>query len=278
MENKYKLVAIDMDGTLLNSKSEITPYTSKVLDAVSEEGIYVVFVTGRILPGVKIYPQIMEKNKWVIGCNGAYTVNTGLNTISFDNPLPGDICYKIIKILKSNSVIYQYFTFDHIVGEKIEKRMRYYYEVNSRLPEESRIRLRIVDDGLVSIQKEKRVYKLLLNIDDEEEFIRIKNQIDDIGHVSIYNTGKGMYDLMNIGVSKGAALERLAGQLEISREAVIAFGDSQNDISMLEFAGTGVAMGNAGEEVKRIADCAADTCDHDGVARKLIELLGLPEV
>lgn len=273
MDNNYKLVAIDMDGTLLNSKSEVTPFTGKVINELTDRGIIVVFVTGRLLAGVKIFPQIIKSNRWVIACNGAYTINTGHNSVSFDNPLRIPDCMKIVKLLKSNSVIFQYLTFDQIVGEKIDKRMKYYYEVNSRLPEKRRIRLRTVDNCLEAIQKEKSIYKILMNLDCDDEFHNILRQINEVSNVSVYKSGKGLYDMMNKGVSKGAALEMLAGTLKIKRDEIIAIGDSQNDISMLEFAGTAIAMGNADEEVKKAAGYLADTCDNDGAARILKELL-----
>ncbi|MCA5012742.1 MULTISPECIES: sugar-phosphatase [unclassified Enterococcus] len=265
-----KLVAIDIDGTLLDSNRKITPKVKETLQKANEKGIYIVLCTGRPLPGVK--DQLTEldlygDNDYVITYNGSLVQATKTNKIiseyslSYDDFLEIELMSRKVgthlhtiddkAIYTANRDIGKYTVHEaYLVGMPLK-----YRTVEEMTPDLSIIKMMMIDEPEIL---DKAISQL------PEEF---SNKYTTVKSTDFY------YEILNKEASKGNALAKLADHLGIQQSEVMAIGDNENDLSMIEYAGIGVAMGNATESVKQAADIQTSSNDEDGVAEVLLKYL-----
>lgn len=269
---KYKLIVSDMDGTLLNSQGKVSDETKKAMKNLLEKGMYIAIATGRIYTTARVYAKHLGIVTPIICCNGAVVKNLEDDKKIYGNPISKEDCFKIIDICKENDLYFHFYSEDTIYGEKLEYKMLYFSEWAKTLNEEDRIKIKVVEDSREIIEKET-IYKFGIQTDDIELLDYISKLMNKEKNIEARKSLSNMLDLMNKGVSKGNAVKNLAKSLGIKREEIIAIGDNENDISMLEYAGLGVAMGNAEEEVKKVADYVTDTNDNEGVANVIYNFM-----
>mgnify|MGYP001011257886 CR=1 FL=1 len=126
--------------------------------------------------------------------------------------------------------------------------------------------INIIENPFEVVQNEKlNVYKFVFVENDREKLLRFKKKLESIKNIEIASSWINNVEVMNKGVSKGKALEELCKLFGINKGEVVAIGDNENDISMLEFAGLSVAMGNGVEKARKISCVVTDTNDNDGV-------------
>lgn len=265
----YKLVAVDIDCTLLNDQRVITPRTHAALKAVVKKGVKVVLVSGRAYMEARPILQslgLMEQP--VITVNGAIIVNPEGEEILFEDSIPTDLTHDVICDLKGREQsIVVAFGLDTYVDE-IDNCVELYKSYTNRYPN-------LVTD-LREYCKGKRAAKICLCGQEKDlreiiEYIDVKYKGDIEGVFSMPT----FVELHAPAVSKGNALKRLADYYEYDRSEIIAFGDGENDIPMLEYAGLGVAMDNAMPAAKRAADKITASNNEDGIAVLLEQLFGL---
>ncbi len=269
---KYKLVVTDMDGTLLNSNNEVSEENKKALEKLRSMGVHVAIATGRMYTTAKIYAKHLGIVTPIICSNGAVVKNLGNDERIHGSPITKENCIKLIDMFKEHNTYFHFYSEDTIFGEKLEGKMLYFSEWGKTLKEEDRIKVKIVKDSREIIDSNEIIYKFGFQIDDPIKLKDISKHISARADVEIHKSFWNMVDIMTKGVNKGKAVERLGKSLGVKQEEIIAIGDNQNDMSMLEYAGLGVAMGNAEEDVKAIADYITDTNDNNGVA-KVIEAM-----
>jgi Cof subfamily protein (haloacid dehalogenase superfamily) len=184
--------------------------------------------------------------------------------------MPGDNLDKIVDMSKEYGFFPQLFTFDTIFSEKLIHSSFNYMKWNEKLPEDERIKVKVVED-LHTIIKENdgNILKVVISTEDTEKLGELRNRVNENMQVSIVSSFSNNIEIMNHDISKGNAVKILSNYYGINKEEIICFGDAENDISMLEFAGLGIAMGNAENYVKEIADYVTDTNDNDGVAKAI---------
>lgn len=265
---KYKLIVTDMDGTLLNSKGQVSDENKNVLKELNKKGIHVAIATGRIYTTVRVYAKHLGIVTPIICSNGSIVKNLEDNSIVYSNPLPIEYCNSLLDICKKNNINFYYFSEDTMYGEKLEGRLLYYSEWGKTLKEEERIHVKVVKDSR-DIFKSDIIYKFGLQSDNDDILKSVAKEINSIMDVETHKSLANMLDIMNKDASKGKAIEKLAKSLGVKREEVLAIGDNENDMSMLEYAGLGIAMGNAEDKVKDIADFVTDSNDNNGVAKAI---------
>ena len=264
-----KLLAIDMDGTLLNEEKHIdTPQKEAVQKAI-EAGIKVVLCTGRPLFGVlPVYGELeLEKynlDEYVIlnnGCSLRKTTNWELldnKEITREDVIYLDKLRKGYNLDLTVSNDDDYF----VVGDKANK-----YTIEDG-------KLVYVDIKPISLEEAtsgKHTFFKSMYLGEEEEIQRFKNDNENLlkDRYDAVLSQIHIFEMLPFGTNKAAALKELAEKLGIEREEIMTIGDGNNDVEMLEFAGIGIAMGNGTESAKKAANYVTDTNENHGVAKAI---------
>lgn len=266
----YKLIVSDMDGTLLNSAGKISEETEKVLKELMAKGIHVAVATGRIFTSARVYAKYLGITTPIIACNGAIVRNLRDGTTIYENHIIREDCMKILDICKKHNLYFHFYTNDIFYTQSMEFASIKYSEWNKTLKEDEQIDIRVVEDPYAVVQNsDEEFYKFVFINEDRELLEKVRKEIEVIPTLECSKSWHNNLEIMNRGVSKGIAVERLAKSLGVNPEEVICFGDNENDISMIQYAGLGVAMGNAEDHVKNHAKYVTDSNDQDGVAKAL---------
>ncbi|MEO1772325.1 Cof-type HAD-IIB family hydrolase [Candidatus Enterococcus ferrettii] len=268
-----KLAAIDLDGTLLNHLGEIPKKNQEALQTFNQQGGTIVLATGRSILSVKKVFAQLSIDGYVLASNGAYIakVEKGETTSvlkRFDIPAKTinqafHLAEQIgVTIVASRETQDDRITFD---ASPVEVDSPYYaqFQLQDSSTEEL---LKKINDGSLNY------FKLAFNDTDVDKLAVLRKMFESAGIPSVY-TDIHWLEIMADGVNKGTSLTFLADYLQIDPEEVVAFGDQENDIEMLKVSGVGVAMDNALEPVKAIAQQVTTSNEEAGVAEVLEEYL-----
>lgn len=267
----YKLIATDMDGTLLNSQNKITDRNKEAILEALEAGVKVILCTGRIFTSALYYAKSLELDTPIIACNGAYIAEQDKSKIIYEEPISLETFRKIVEIAEEEKMYYHFYDDSTFYARELNDTIMNYMNWNKERDEMDRIDIRIAENPLDAIEKENsKVYKIVFVDENRRKLKNFRKKISTIEGIEVVSSWWSNIEIMNEGVSKGKALNKLCEMLNISMDEVIAIGDNENDIPMLKTAGLGVAMKNGEEEAKEAADYIADTNDESGVG-KIIE-------
>lgn len=269
----YKLVVTDMDGTFLNSKDEISDENLKIVKQLYERGILFSIATGKLDTMIKPYLRQIGNNNPVISCNGALVRNVSKGEFYHAQIIERADFTRVVDICKAYNLIFSVYCEYTVYSERLEGRVKYFAQRNESLCEEEKIAIKIVDNIYTDL--DEKVFKVLVTNDNSQLLEQVKSEINKIPGIESYKSSSHLLDIMASGVTKGNALKDLAEILKIKREEIIAIGDNHNDISMLEYAGYAIAVGNAEQAVKDIADLVTESNDEDGVAKALRKVLNI---
>jgi len=281
----YKLVAIDLDGTLLNNHAEISEENSNEIKKALEKGIYVVLSSGRVSSSVKKFSDSLGIKDYFISSNGALVFDIKNQNNIYERYINKRKVLEIIDICEENSIFYNIHTFDTVLTKTLEYNTLFYHYENKRKQSNEKLNINIIENMREYIQKSDINEYLKITIADSDPIIfssivrKIKNIKDidvlDVEHISkktIINGTQKLeikYNEKEItlkNVNKWTAIKYLIDKLNISREEVIAIGDNINDVEMIQNAGLGVAMGNSAENIKNIANVVTKSNNDSGVA------------
>lgn len=273
-QNNYKMVVMDMDYTLLNKNKEVSPGNKEALAEAAKKGVHLVVATGRIYSSARFYTRLLGINTPIIASNGAIIKEDATNKIMFQSILLDEVALKMIRLCKENGLYCHLYSQDTVYTEKIINISQRYSEWNQRLNEEDRININVVESLEKTVEEERgKILKAVVVDDDEEKLAYIREKIMETGKVSVSQSLKDNLEVMNKGINKGNAIRILSEIYGIKRDEIIAIGDNENDISMVEYAGLGIAMGNAVDILKERADYITGTYDEDGVAQVIREFV-----
>ncbi|PRR79456.1 putative phosphatase YwpJ [Clostridium liquoris] len=265
-----KLICIDMDGTLLNSNDEISRRNLEAIRKASENGVQVAISTGRLFVSANYYADLIGVKTPVIASNGAYIRDKNTDKVIYKSLLGYENCKKVINVAKKYDMYAQFNTYDSIFTEKLVYSSKFYSKMNETLPEDRRVNIKITSDWDESFKKYKNeILKCIVIDKDCEKLKLIKEELLKEKGIQVVSSFRNNVEVMAKGVSKGNAVGILADFYNLTREEIMCIGDSENDLSMIEFAGIGVAMGNGDELIKRSSDYITDTNDEDGVAKAI---------
>lgn len=265
---RTKLIAYDLDGTLLNSKKQLTSHTKEVLEEAARQGIVILPATGRPVTGIPEMVLNITGTNYAVTANGARVMDLRRNEAIIETLLPRETGRKILKIF------YEYDTLKEIyfngkgyaneedllnIGHFLSDPHMAEYIVKTRTPVKDLEK--IFDKEFSDMDK---IHAIMANLEDID---KIKARLQEIPDIEITGALGCNLEINAKGATKGNALLKLGESLNISREEIMAFGDASNDHSMLELAGTGVAMANADDKTKAVADYVTVSNDEDGVAR-----------
>lgn len=272
---KIKLVACDMDGTLLDSDKKISEKNIEAVRRLKQEGIYFVIATGRHDSMIKAYLDELGIEMPVISCNGALVRNPFSDRMFSSTPIEKDKVIKIAEISRDAGAVYHVYCHHLIYGEKMNGKLPYYRDLNSTLPEREHTKLYVDEDykNFLNTTPEE-FYKVLVLCSDGPVLDQITQEITDQTGLVPAQSAFELTDVMQNGATKASALKELINKLGIKVEETAAIGDFLNDLEMIQFAGTGIAMSNAITEIKAAADMITEK-DHNnsGVAEAIDRLL-----
>ena len=257
-----KLVAIDLDGTLLNDHHEINQPVVDCIKEARKQGVYVVLSTGRPLSGTKAQLETLGLNQlddYIITYNGALVLKTNTWEIIAEHGLTRENYLEIDHLARLLDVHL------HVADKEAM------YTANRDISPYTILESYLVNLPLhyrtpEEIAKEVLPTKMMMIDDPEllsEAFKKIPAEFFE--KYTIVRSTPFFIEVLNPNTSKGLALKELSEHLGIQQSEVMAIGDAENDLSMIEFAGTGVAMGNASETIKAAADYTVATNLEDGV-------------
>lgn len=278
LKKNIKLICIDMDGTLLNSNHEVSERNKKALKKASELGVNIAITTGRLFCSARYYSDLIGIDTPVIASNGSYIKNKFNDTAILENPMPKNVAIEIYNIVKKHGLTVNFNSWDTLIREDFIPENHAYYIMNQDLPEEKRVKFLVCEDIIPTIEDfQGNILKGIVFEEGENKDNlwaakeELKNTFGDKLHV--VSSGDNNFEVMMGNSSKGNAVAYLAESLGIKPEEVMCIGDSENDISMIKYAGVGVAMGNALDIVKEVADYITDTNNNSGVGKAIENLV-----
>jgi len=256
-----RLVASDLDGTLLRSDDSVSERTLTALARTVAAGIRFVLVSARSADWLAPEATRLGLGEIVICNNGALVYDIEGERALIHRPLEPEIARELVGGLRRAAPGVA-FGCDRPSGFTAEPAYRPLHRPPDSIPRAD----------LPALLAEP-ITKLVLQHPDlpQADLHRLVSELGD-GQIEACYSGAGLVEISTAGVTKGSALAELCAELEIERDAVIAFGDMLNDVSMLEWAGRGIAVANAHAEVLAIADEITASNDEDGVARVLERL------
>jgi len=266
----YKLIALDLDGTLLNSKKQISKENMEAIRLAESKGIKVVFCSGRIYAGARIYAEEASIKDPLIACNGAVIRDVYTGETIYNNTLNDEDCYKVIDMCHMEDIYFHFYIGDTMYTEKLEFSSLSYWKKNEQLPEKDRVDIRLVENMTETLEKCKiKASKIVIVSRDIEKLKRVRKMISGIETIDVMSSNFDNFEIVNRGVSKGNALKILTEKLNISMIEIAAIGDNENDYSMLREAGLSIAMRNAENSLKEISDFVTLSNDENGVAKAI---------
>lgn len=265
---KYKMIVMDMDGTLLNDDKKISDRNKEVLEKAAELGVKVVISTGRIFTSAIVYGEMIGIKTPIIASNGAYIREKDRDEVVYAKELGIHNVREIIRISKKHGIWCHFYTPDTVYSEKLVYSSINYSKWNKGLPEDRKVKIEILKENQwedVINEKGGELLKAVITDDDREKIAALREEMSKLD-VEIASSYDNNFEVMNKGVSKGNAVAVLAEYFGIDREEIICMGDNENDISMIEYAGLGIAMANATEETQKAAKFVTLSNNEDGVA------------
>lgn len=256
---------MDMDGTLLNSSHVISSNTKKVLLKAQEKGIHLILASGRPLPGLKHQAEVIGLNKnnlSYLAYNGAIMVDALCDEVYFSDTLELDLANRLIQHFKTLNVNLMINENDILhVSSKDGVNAQHEADSNGCILKENTFEKIDFRPHKILISEEQSRLDSMIPLLTEP----FKDEVDFVKSAPFY------LECLIKGENKGKGLKHFCDLKGISLEEVIAFGDNYNDQQLIETAGIGVAMGNAVQALKDIADLVTTSNDEDGIAKVLLE-------
>lgn len=263
--NKYKMICLDIDGTLLNSSHEITENTKNVIQrVVNIKQIPVILVSARMPKGMLFLQKELNIVQPIICYSGALVWNN--NSILSNVTIPISDVKQVYNIVKNIGLHMSLYKDDEWYIEKMDEWAIQESEITNIIPN-------ITDFiELFSTWSEESLGPnkiLCMAKPNEIEMLNTKLKEYYSNNLNIYLSKPTYLEIMPINATKTSAIEFLCRKFHIQKSEIIAIGDNFNDISMIEFVGLGIAMGNAPEQVKQYADDITLSNDEDGVVEAI---------
>ncbi|MFI5936174.1 Cof-type HAD-IIB family hydrolase [Actinoplanes sp. NPDC051494] len=267
--SEFRLVASDIDGTLIRSDGTLSPRTTEAIDRLHRQGVPTVLVTGRPVRWLRqLYDQMAEPLPAVCA-NGAVIYDPGTDEILRAAPISVELLLDITQRLREAVP-------DVALAVEVEDGRSFWYEEKWPLlwdDQHKSVRVLATQEQLTSVPAVKLLARSAHH--DPDDFVALVSRTLGDAAVATHSSKSALVEISAAGVTKAAGLAWVCERQGITAAEVVAFGDMPNDLPLLTWAGRSVAMGNAHPAVKEIADEVTLTNDEDGVAAYLEGLFGL---
>ncbi|MEG1724397.1 MAG: HAD family hydrolase [Anaerovoracaceae bacterium] len=274
-KRQIKLIALDLDGTTLNAKGNFADRTKQAFLAAMEKGIHIVVSTGRTFASLPKELFDIKGLEYVITSNGASIIELKTMKIIYTNYLTAHGVEQVVKLMREEPFSVEAFTggkayIDKAEYDEVTQNGSTYRDVDYI------IRTRNPVPGILDhmILYKDAIENVSINFESQEDKERVGKLLRAIDGITVTSSMKSNWELGGATTSKGEALRFMMHKLNVLPEEMIACGDSENDSEMIKLAGIGVAMENATDNLKAVANVIGDHHDKDGVA-KIIEKYAL---
>lgn len=257
-----QILALDLDGTLTNNDKKITKRTKESLWKAMREGVKVVLASGR--PTIGMLPlakelKLKEFGGYILAYNGATIIDCKTDKVIYGNVLPMECIATINDVAKQFKVCTLTYDGNDVISED---------ETNPYVLKEcfiNKTKVHRVNDLAKAVKAP--VAKCLI-VGEHEQLLPVREELKKLfkDQLNIFFSEPFFLEIMPMGVEKASSLAKLLSILKYDRSNLMACGDGLNDLTMLEYAGLGVAMGNGCQEAKEIADVVTLSNEEDGVA------------
>ena len=260
---KYKMIVLDLDGTLTNRDKVITGYTKQVLMKAQEQGTIVVLASGRPTYGVMPLADQLRLDHYggyILSFNGGIIMNCATRQAVFEKKLPVEANARVVRLARDEGVNFLTYQDDRILTNDASCK---YVKLEAGI---NKLQVRQIENP--ESYRDFSVPKFLL-LDDGDYLALVEGRAKAaLGkNFSIYRSEPYFLEILPRGIDKAQCLAQLLEIIHVKREEMIACGDGYNDLSMIRFAGLGVAMENAVLPVRNAADYITASNNDDGVAR-----------
>lgn len=269
MEMEEKVLVLDIDGTLTNSQKEITQATKQGIQNILKRGHKVILASGRPTPGMRRYEEELELEKYggyLLSFNGGRIIECRSGEVVYQRTLPLTIIPGLYAYVKERRLGLVTYFGDNIISA---------FEPDEYVLLESRINgmpVKVVENFREYVDFD--INKCIVTAPPEQAEQYEKELSKKYGDIlSVYRSEPFFIEIMPKNVDKAASLDRMLETIGMTRENAVCCGDGFNDISMIKYAGVGVAMGNAQPAVKEAADYITATNDEDGLVEVMERFL-----
>ena len=260
-----KLVVTDMDGTFLRPDLSVSKNNLVAVKELNQHGVHFAIATGRPDQLMKEYVDKLGLKEPIIMSNGSIIGHPFQAQRVWEKTLSSSTLKALFQVLDKAEMDYLIYTKEAIITRDNE-RYRFFQQRNETLPKHQRAEFIVTEQPSYSLN-DKKAYKVLVLENNAQKYKKYFNLFSSWEDVEVYQSQKTFIDINPQGISKGNAIIQLANYYGIDVKDVVVFGDQHNDLEMMKTAGIAVAMGNAIEEVKQVADFITTTNEEDGFAR-----------
>ncbi|WP_337036821.1 pyridoxal phosphatase [Pantoea agglomerans] len=267
----YRVIALDLDGTLLTPAKTILPQSIEALNQARQAGVHVAIVTGRHHCAIHPFYQALQLDTPAICCNGTYLYDYQAKKVLASDPLDPQLALQVIEMLNQQQIHGLLYVDDAMLYQTPTGHVMRTLKWAESLPPHQRPLFRQVPDLAQAARDAGSIWKFALSHNNIPELQQFATRVEAELGLACEWSWHDQVDIAKGGNSKGKRLAQWVESLGLSMSDVIAFGDNYNDLSMLETAGLGVAMGNADEAIKARAKMVIGTNLETGIADTLYQ-------
>lgn len=288
----YKLIAIDLDGTLLNSKGLISEENKIAIKKAQEQGVEVILASGRSKDSIKNFATEINSNKYLIAGNGALAYDIQKNKDIYDKSIKKKDVLKILEICEENSIFYSLHTKSSILTKSLNYSPLVYHSENLSKPEDKKTSINVIPNLYEYVKSNNREKYLKISIQDADKsifsnIIKKLKHIKNVDVIEVEHSTKKMLKINNEemimqyyyteitrkNINKWSAIKCVSKKLGINKKYIMTIGDNINDKEMIEHAGLGAVMGNSALAAKNIGDMVVADHNSNGVAEAIEKIL-----
>ena len=261
----YKFLALDIDGTVTNSKKEITPAVKAEIRRLQEADIPVALVSGRPAPGIRHVAaelDFSQYNCYILAFNGGKIIDARDDRVVYSQTIPIELAHEVCRAAKDYDVEVVTYRGDEIISTNPQNQYTRIEAYVTHMPvrgvEDMEKELDYAPDKFLFVGEPMYLQSILPEV---------QRRFED--RLNIFRSEPFFMEIVPLGIDKAKSLDRLLGTMGLNSSQLVACGDGFNDVSMVNFAGMGVAMANACAETKAVANYIAPSNDEDGVAEAI---------
>ncbi|MCY6958914.1 sugar-phosphatase [Clostridium brassicae] len=257
----YKLIALDMDGTLLRNDKTISEENLNAIKKAKDKGVKVVLSTGRPKKGIEKYLKkldLLSNEDYCVTYNGSLVVNTGTDKVLYSKILTHNDIHYLYDLSKKLDVNIHALTYNSCISPKLSKYTEVEISING---------IDFEEIDFYNLDPSAQIVKVMF-VDEPDKLSKVIDNLpkEVYEKYTIVKSAPYFLEFLDKEVNKGAGVKILAESLGINQNEVICIGDAGNDIHMIKYAGLGVAMGNAFPETKKSANYITCSNEENGVA------------
>lgn len=290
-EKMYKLIVMDLDGTLLNSYGEVSLENRKAIQYALEKNVELVLASGRDPKTIEKLSLELGIKNYLISGNGASIYDIKKQKNIYENFIDKEKALKVAQICKENSIFFNVYTTNGIITESLDYNVKVFNNENNNKPNDKKTNIEVVKDIYNYIEEnEPQILKIIICDNSKIIFNNIMEKLKDVKNIEILNVEHMSKKILRIGTeevgveyfyteitnenaNKWSAIEYLIKLLEITKEETICIGDNINDYEMVKNSGLGIAMKNSALEKEKIAKYITEDNNSNGVGNAIFRYI-----